>query len=289
MKSNIPSVIFIFAMLAITGCGESVKRPPLQRHSIKIGDIKPSFSTKKMPEIAYQIMTFEIPAENVSILEEMFGALSQKSLHFKDPHGFGANGFSVGFGHKSDWQPLGKKLRLARARKVEARSLIVFDDQGDDVQAGIIESPGKYFYTHLNGSVSPQSLGPGYIAFRMKARPVADSRGLAFLSVQPLFSRGLDETISRLAGRKISGETVFDAASFNLKTGAGDFVLLSSTEPKEGLAMISELFFRVNRQITMRKPELTDDIAIDANISGTIRKDVNMIRAYIILCTGVTN
>ena len=289
MKGKIPSIIFIFAMLAITGCGESVTKPPLRRQSIKIGDLKASHSTKKPAQITYQMMTFEIPAENVSILEEIFEALREKTLHFKDRHAFGANGFSAGFGQSSDWQPLGKKLRQAKARKVDARSLIVFDDQGDDVQAGTVEEHGKYFYTHLDGSVSPQSLGPGYLVFRIKARPVPDRRGVAYLSVQPLFSRGLDDAMYRLAGRKRAGEAVFDAASFDLKAVAGDFVILSSTEPKQGLAMISELFCRVDRQIKTRNPDLTGEVAIDANISVMIHKDVNMIRAYVILCTGVSN
>lgn len=289
MKGKTPSIILIFSILAIIGCGESaIKTPPL-RHSIKIGDLKPSLTTKPPVEITYQMMIFEIPSENVSILEEIFESLREQTLHFKDPYAFNANGFSAGFGQSSDWQPLGKKLRQAKARKVDTRSLIVFDDQGDDVQAGIVEEQGKYFYTHLDGSVSPQSLGPGYLMFRIKARPVPDRRGVAYLSVQPLFSRGLDDAMYRLVGKKRPGETVFDAASFDLKAVAGDFVILSSTEPKQGLAMISELFCRVDRQIKMRNPDLTGDIAKDARISAMISRDVNMIRAYVILCTGVTN
>ena len=289
MKSDTLSIILIFSMLAIIGCGESAIKTPPRRQSIKIGDLKPSLSTKQPPGITLQVMTFEIPAENVSVLEEIFEALRKTSLHFKDRHAFGANGFSAGFGHKSDWQPLGKKLRQAKARKVDTRSLIVFDDQGDDVQVGTLDEQGKYFYTHLDGSVSPQSLGPGNLMFRIKARPVPDRRGVAYLSVQPLFSRGLDDTMYRLAGRKMSGETVFDAASFDLKTVAGDFVVLSSTEPEQGLAMISELFCRVDSQIKMRNPDLTGKVAIDGSISAMIHKDVNMIRAYVILCTGVEN
>ena len=291
MNNRTLSIILIISILAIIGCGESAIKtpPPLRQQSIKIDDLKPSLSTKKPPEITFQVMTFEIPSENVSILEEIFELLREQTLHSKDPYAFGANGFSAGFGQSSDWQPLGKKLRQAKARKVNAHSLIVFDDQGDDVQAGTVEEQGKYFYTHLDGSVSPQSLGPGYLMFRIKARPVPESRGVAYLSVQPLFSRGLDDAMYRLVGKKRSGETVFDAASFDLKAVAGDFVILSSTEPKQGLAMISELFCRVDRQIKMRNPDLTGDIAKDGRVSAIISRDVNMIRAYVILCTGVTN
>ncbi len=289
MKGKLPSFILTFAILAIIGCAESAIKTPARRRSIKIGDIKPSLTTKMPAEITFQVMTFEIPSENVSILEEIFGTLRQESLHFKDPQAFAANGFSAGFGQSSDWSPLGKKLRLAKARKVETRSLIIFDDEGDDVLVGTIEERNKYFYTHSDGSVVPQSLGSGYIVFRIKASPVPASRGFAYLSVQPLFSLGLDDTIPRLAGRKRSGETIFDTVAFDLKIGAGDFVLLSSTEPDQGLAMISELFCRVDRQIMLRNPDFAGDITKDNMASAMIKKDVKVIRAYLILCTGVKN
>ena len=117
MKDKILSIILTFAILAIIGCAESARKTSPRHRSLKLDDIKPILTTKMPVEIIFQIVTFEIPSENVSMLDEIFGTLRQKTLHFKDPQGFGPMVFLPALGKTATGIGLARNSGLQKPEK----------------------------------------------------------------------------------------------------------------------------------------------------------------------------
>ena len=289
MKKLIYILTLALAFLHLAGCAEqeAVTPPAFMPGSLKIGDLAPKKIARPTMESMFEVVTFEVPMDNIEQMEEMFELLRDKPLSFQNRQAFKDNGFDVGFGQSGTWQALSAVMQKALARKVKTSKLAVFDDDGDDILANILYRPVKFFYTRADGSIDLQDIGPGRIMLRIKSTPVVTSRGVVTVSVLPVFSMGGENSIARLAGKKKIGETAFDAAQFQVDMAAGDFIFLTSDEPDQGMIMLSELFFRTERNIKVRNPEFSSDPKKNVGKSAMISKDMPLARIYVILCTGV--
>jgi hypothetical protein len=284
------SYIFIaLAYLSLAGCTEQkVIRPRTSMlGSLKIGDLAPKRIDTPAMEVLFEVVIFEIPMENIEQMKDMFAILREKPLAFTNRQAFKDNGFDVGFANSQAWPSISAVLQTAHARKIKTSTLAVFDDKGDDILANILYRPIKFFYTRPDGSIAPQDIGPGRVLLRITSSPVVASRGVVSVSVLPVFSRGRENSIARLAGMKEIGETPFGAAQFQVDMAAGDLIFLTSDEPDQGMIMLSELFFRTERNIKVRNPEFTGDPKKNVGQSAMISKDMPLARIYVILCTGV--
>ncbi len=255
------------AGLLLTGCNSPEKNEPIWQH-IKIGDIAPSHSNKQpggqlLKTISFDVYIFEIPAENISALDDIWQVLHTKQLQFNDYDAFAANSFSAGFGQIRMWNEAANLLRAGGAKKVKTVSLLLADGQADDLPIARLYRKQTIFYVSTDNSIEGATVGPGELALRIKAENIPGSRGVYNVNAQPVFPSPIRSAIPQLAAREKSGEFLFTSAGFGLKMSPGDFVFLGPEKYTDQITLAG-LFFSRNE----RKP---------------------VVRTYLIVCTRIND
>lgn len=264
-------MVFSCALTLLTGCSAPEKNKPIWEQ-IKIGDLAPSPDAKPpwgrlVKTINFVIHTFEIPAENISALDDIWqilpgshfaknrkmGALYTKPLRFNDYNAFKANSFSVGFGQRRMLNKIADSLYNADAKKVKTVSLLLPDGQDKDLAIKRLDNEQTIFYISTAGSMEGATVGPGKLALRIKAEKIPGSRGVCDVDTKPVFSSPI---------RKKSSDFLFTPLGFKLKMSPGDFVFLGPQKFISHQITLDSLFF------SRPKPK-------------------PVIRAYLIVCTGI--
>jgi hypothetical protein len=283
--------IFLAGVVGLAGgCGQERTRGPAGPtiEGIKLGDLAPATAMELPSQITFQVYTFEVPAENAPLPKELLLGLIRSPLHFADYNAFEANGFGAGFGRDEMWDEIAARLTQIRAKNAGTSRLIVFDDKGDDVIFNTLAGERTVFFTTGEGKLVGVSLGGGYLGWRIKAKPIAKLRGAAQVQIQPVFKLPAGNTIARLLGREGENETVFDFAGFELTMSSGDFVLLGPNQYKQDDITLGNLFFTSRGDFTFPIPRQDDRAEEDpAKPAYTLRKDVPLIRLFLIACTRV--
>jgi hypothetical protein len=97
-------------------------------------------------------------------------------------------------------------------------------------------------------------------------------------------------TIARLLGREGENETVFDFAGFELTMSSGDFVLLGPNQYKQNDITLGNLFFTSRGDFAFPMPRQDKRANEDpAKPAYTLRKDVPLIRLFLIACARVSD
>ncbi len=273
-------VVFSCACFLLTSCGAREKTEPIWQH-IKIGDIAPSHRTKRpagrlLKTINLSVYTFEIPAENITALAEVWKILYTKPLRFNDYNAFKANSFSVGFGRTQTWNEIRNLLTAAGAGKAKTVSLLLLDGQANELAVARVHNEQTIFYISTDTAMEGATIGPGKLALRIKAEKIPGSRGVSNVNVQPVFSPPVTSVIPQLAAREKAANFPFDPVGFQLKMSPGDFVLLAPEKYVSHQITLSSLFFskpqgRLFFSKTERKPPE--------------RKPA--VRIFLIVCTGI--
>ncbi len=287
-------LLYIFAagILGWTGgCVEQrTRRAGPDIEGIKIGDLSPASSIKLGPQIRFQVLTFEMPVANVPRPKDMFLGLLKSPLHFTDYKAFEANGFCAGFGRSEMWDEIAARLTQAGARNAGTSSLLVFDDKGDDIFFAALGTEQSVFYTTGEGKLVGVNLGAGRLGWQLKARPIPSLRGACEVKLEPVFKRLAGETISRLLGDKQDSEISFDVAGFELTMSSGDFVLLGPIQYEQNDISLGSLFFQTQADFAFPNPEQNEEGGtISDKRTYTLRKDVRLIRLFLVACTGVSD
>jgi len=272
-------MVFSCALTLLTGCSAPEKNEPIWEQ-IKIGDLAPSPDAKPpwgrlVKTINFVIHTFEIPAENISALDDIWhmlpgshfaknrkmGALYTKPLRFNDYNAFKANSFSVGFGRRRTLNKIAHLLHNADAKKIKTVSLLLPDGQDKDLAIKRLDNEQTIFYISTAGSMEGATVGQGKLALRIKAEKIPGSRGVCDVDIKPVFSSLIKSLIPRLT-RKKSGDFLFTPLGFKLKMSPGDFVFLGPQKFISHQITLDSLFF------SRPKPR-------------------PLIRAYLIVCTRI--
>ena len=243
-------VVLSCAGLLLTGCNAPEKNAPLWQQ-VKIGDLAPSDSGKlhanqSLKTINLIVYVFEIPAENISALDNIWQMLHTKPLRFNDYDTFGANSFLVGFGQVQMWNKIRDVLRSAGGRRAETTSLLLSDGQANDLTITVLSDEQTIFYTSTEGSLGSLeavTIGPGRLALRIKAEKIPGSRGVCNLAALPVFSPPISAPILQLAAREKSGEFLFTPAGFQLKMSPDDFFFLGPEKYISHQRTLGSLFF----------------------------------------------
>ena len=254
--------------LALTGCDSPEKSEP-SLQNIKIRDLAPSDSNKQpgrqlLKTINFDVYVFEIPAGNISALDDVWQMLYARPLKFNDYEAFSANSFLVGFGQIQMWNKIRDLLLTANSRKIETVSLLLPDGQTDDLAIAELDNEKTIFYTSTKGSMEGVTLGPGELALRIKAEKIPGERGVCKMSALPVFPSPITSPIRQIEDFAKSGEFLFTPVGFELKMSPGDFVFLGPSRYVSDQITLSSLFFS--------KPE---------------RRAV--VRTYLILCTRISD
>lgn len=272
--------VFSCACLLLTSCSAPEKSEPIWQQ-VKIGDIAPSRQTKRpvsqlLKTINFDVYIFEIPAENISTLAEVWKILHTKPLRFNDYNAFKANSFSVGFGRGQMWNEIRNLLSAAGAAKAKTVSLLLLNGQANELAVARVPSEQTIFYRSTDAAMEGATIGPGKLALRMKAEKIPGSRGVCNVAAQPVFSPSITSSIPQLAAREKAGNFPFESVGFQLKMSPGDFVFLGPQKYISGQITLSSLFFS--------KPEGS------LFFSKTERKPPerkHAVRIFLIVCTGV--
>lgn len=247
MNRVLQIALFGFAGLLLAGCNGGGKDEPIWEQT-KITDLAPSTASKDtdgrlLKTINFNIFIFDIPAENTSVLDDVWQMLYTKPLRVKDSDAFIANSFAVGYGRIDMWNKVSDLLRDAGGKKIEKISVFLTDDRPDDINIGSLVRRQTIFYTPKSGSSEAAAAGPGKIAFRIKAWKNPALRGGCDFDVVPVFLPPISSSIPELAAREKAGEIVFTSCRLRAKMGPGDFILLGPQQYISYQATLAGLLF----------------------------------------------
>jgi len=262
--------IVVLACLAfcLTGCGAPEKGEPIWQQ-FKIGDLAPSHSGKRpggqlLKTANFNVYLFEIPAENIIALNDIWRMLYSKPLQFNNYDAFKANSFLVGFGQAQMWSKIIDLLLAADGKGTERVSLLLPDGRANGLPIARLDNEQTVFYISTEGSMEGASIGPGELTLRMKAEKIPGSKGVCQVSILPVFSPPIMGPIPELVYRAKAGEFPFTSAGFGLKMSPGDLVVLGPEKYIDHQITLGSLFFsrpegslffsRTERKPPERKP-----------------------------------
>jgi len=236
--------------LALTGCNASEKNKPIWEGT-KIGDIAPSHGGKRpgdqlLKTINFGVYVFEMPAENVSTLDNVWPMLytpASGGLRFYDHNAFRANSFSVGFGQIRMWNEIADLLRAADSKSVRTVSLLLLDTQPSDIPIAPLHNEQTVFYISTDGSTERVNIGPGELVLRIRAQRIPGSRDVCDADIIPVFSPPIRASIPQLAARERLKELPFTSCRFGVKMRPGDFAFLGPVKYMSHQITLGSLFF----------------------------------------------
>jgi len=239
--------VFSCAIALLTGCNGSEEDVPVWEQ-VKIGDIVPTTGTRGqdahlLKTINFNVYVFELPADNISVLDGIWPMLYTKPLQFNDYEAFSANSFLVGFGQLPMWNRIRGLLLSGGAEKTETVSLLLTDGQHRDYSVSRLESEQTVFYIPSGGTMEGATIGPGKIALRITTEKDPTSRGVCDVNFLPVFTPLLSSAIPQLAARAKLKEFLFTPVGFGLKMSPGDFVFLWPGKYSKDQITLSSLFF----------------------------------------------
>lgn len=253
-------MVFSCTVMLLTSCNAPEKDKPIWEQ-VKLSDLAPSTDandakhpgSQLLKTINLNIYIFEMPAENISALNDVWQTLYTKPLRFNDYDAFCANSFLVGFGQIQMWDKIANILRNAGGKKIETVSLLLLDGQTNDFTIARLDKEQTIFYISSAGSMEGATIGPGKLALRIKVEKIPGSRGVCKVNAQPVFPSPIRSPIPQLAARTKSAEFLFTSAGFSLKMSPGDFVFLGPEKYIGHQITLGSLFFsRPGRKPSVR-------------------------------------
>lgn len=230
----------------LTGCKSEPQQPVWE--NLKIGDLTPQYGGEPTPEqllktTKLDVHIFEIPAENVKMLDRIRKRLFIRPLRLQDYSAFNANSFLVRFGQVDMWRQTTDWLLDAEGHSLTRVSLLLSDGQAQTINIAGLDRPQTIYYTAADGTNQRANVGPGVFGLRVKAEKIPGSRGVCDLVAYPVFSPPTKSAVPQLDARGKLYEFPFIIAAFGLKMSPGDFVFLAPKEYINDRTSLSGLFF----------------------------------------------
>lgn len=230
---------YAFFLFVLAGCVE--KQPnTLPAQDIKITDLAPinkSDIDNSLNTMNFEIVTFEIPSENLSILNEIWPLLYNKPIDLNNKFSFKANAFKTGFGEIQMWKQIGQILDNANASKYNTFRYLMTIEKSENMPIKKLVKPANIVY--LDASLLPQTLKnqTGRVTLNIKADKPIGTRGVCLLSICPQFI---------LDSPKDSRSNPFEHLGFVSKMTPGDFLILAPGKNYNQKDSLSRLFFYRN-------------------------------------------
>jgi hypothetical protein len=275
-------VVFSCIGLVVIGCGAARKNRPVWEQ-VKIGDIAPSAGSEQagprfLKTISFDVHIFEIPAENINKLDDIWQILYAQPLRFRDYKAFWANSFFVRFGQAPMWGQVLDLLHAAGGQKVVTVKLLLADGQASDVIVTRLNSKQDVLYVSRSGLTDKASVGPGLLCLRVKTDKIAGLRGVCNLVAEPVFSLPTGSPIPDLVEQAQKHEFAFAPLAFGLKISPGDFVLLGPEKYISDRKALAGLLFS----------EPKGSLFFDG--TGVKRAELKpAVRVFILVCAGIVD
>jgi hypothetical protein len=250
-------MVLICTAALLTSCKAPEKEKPIWEQ-VKISDLATSSDVNNpggrlLKTINLDIHIFEMPIEDINVLNVVWQMMYTKPLQFNDYDAFKANSFSIGFGQIQMWNTIANILRDAGCKHIETVSLLLPDGETNDFTIARLNKEQTIFYISTAGSMEGATIGPGKLALRIKVEKIPGSRGVCEVNAQPVFPSPITSPIPQLAAQTKSAEFLFTPAGFHLKMSPGDFVLLGPEKYIDHQITLGSLFF----SRPGRKPSVT--------------------------------
>ncbi len=135
-------LVLLFVLLA--GCKEPEGRSFWD--DVKIIDLNAAESEKVSGErllrtANFDVHIYEVPAENVGKLDDVWEELYDKGLKFYNYRAFTGNLFRVGMGKRFGWSGVNDLLRDAGGKRMAKIALLLADGECQDVHATGLDRP----------------------------------------------------------------------------------------------------------------------------------------------------
>ena len=228
----------------LAGCNE--EQGEGRWDGVKIGDVaepprSQGVGRQMLVTANIDVHIYEVPAENVGKLENIWQSLYMRAVRFYNYRAFNANLFRVGLGKRFKWSGMDDLLLEAGGRRMAKVSLLLSDDESQDIIVTELGRPQETPYIGRELTREKAVIGPGVLALRVKGRKVPGTRGATQVTAYPVFSLPIASAIEPLVERARREEVKFTAAGFAAQVGQDDFIVLgprkylSETMPLPGL------------------------------------------------------
>jgi len=191
----------------------------------------------------FAVYIFDIPADNIDKLEDLWRKLYAKPLRFNDYEAFSDNSFSIGFGQPQTREEIRGLLRAAGGRQIETISLLLSDDEPVDLTISYLDKEQTVFYKPAGSSMEGATLGPGTLSLRVKAKKLLQTRGVCDFKAQPVFTPPQSRYVRQMPDARVQGEYVFVFAEFGLCMAPGDFFVLGPAKYVPNQITLGGIFF----------------------------------------------
>lgn len=250
---------------------------------IKISDLAPEYNDnnpqeKHLQTINFDLHIYEIPADNISKLNDIRRELDTRPLRYTDLLAFNANSFSVYFGQFQAWNTTVDLLIAAGGERRSRMSLLLPDGQTKDITVAGFDHPLSISFISSRHSKEAVRVEPGMLSMRIKTANAPAPTNIAHITVYPVFLAPTSSTIPELDARIKLREFPFTAAAFGLKMKPGDFIFLAPEEYTNDPFSLSSLFFNNPKGVLffnenrLKPPELK-----------------SAFRVYMLTCTAINN
>ena len=246
-------ILYIFlAGCCVIGCGcqeKQRKRRTASVEGITLKDVQPVGSGKTKPEVAIDVVTFEVPRENWTGSEDIFAELTTQPIRFLNQKALNANGITVGAGNNITWAKVAEQLNRLSATKAKTSKILLYDELTNDLAVTMI-SAKNVDYTNQKGQLSKLLLDNGVLSWRMQARSHIVQSGTAVLSVSAVFNYQFSMSLQRIAPKDML-EVNLKATAFEMAIRPGGFILLGPADNDAGLNTLGKSLF-AGRDETVR-------------------------------------
>lgn len=279
--SRLLCVLVLVPCLVAAGCKSEPEQQELIWEGVKIGELAPP-PRDRLPSAQFlgtlnmDIHVFDLPADNVEKLDEVWQVLSANPIRMNSYNAFTQNSFRIRFGRPETLEQVFQLLIEADGQRAGTITTMVADTETSDVT--IAELPVNRQITFVGTNLSKQTVNVGYglVVLRLKAEPVPWARGIRKIVAYPTYTMALPSTIPELREQNRQYEFYFGSAAFACEMGPGDFVVLGPDEYTGERLSLGGLFFSYPEGAlffnpTKRKPPEHKPAA----------------RVYILVCTGV--
>jgi hypothetical protein len=246
-------IMFVcFVMMLLVGCASKEKEADTK--GIKIGELSPKgkrISPKVMHATNIEVMCYELPADNISSMENIWQVLNAGTLRYNEPNSFTANGLRAAMGKFSEYQKVTAMITAANAKKQPTTSLLMGDNQPELL--GITRIPNKTSISYIGrqGVIKQTDAGPGNAGLQIFTRQIVDlsaPRGaetsqMVSINVVPAILASTEGAAPAIADRIRENDLRIYSAGFSAIIKPGEFIMLGPAEYKQDEATATGRFF----------------------------------------------
>ncbi|MGD9110160.1 MAG: hypothetical protein PVG93_04410 [Phycisphaerales bacterium] len=245
MKEHRLVIVYSCLILLLGSCNESPQEQASQ-DGIKIGDLAPvrtsGIPDRRLKSMEFDCYTFELPAENIEQLTDIWQILSTEPIHFSNQQAFTENSLAIGFSRIDTWDTAAELLRSAGAKKVATTALLLSSEQQNDIPMMSLTRYKDIRYLDTDLSLKSFTARPGQIVLRLKAKKIAGKRGVCNFYGKVVFVPKAKPNFPVPENSPL-GEFSFKTTGFGLRTSPGDLLLLGPTRHVTDKKALVNIFF----------------------------------------------